>query len=585
MFIDYLLKRKSDPPTSDPVNAADSPVQSPMPTAIQWTLMVVEALIEGMALSAVLLAVLACSIPALSTSLLCGISAIAAVLSATAILIAVGFCRKNRQIDGLKNAAEQANAGKESESTAEHFQVEYDKIVKENETLQTQIDELKNQKSETAHILTDEAAQTQDKQLAKSQLQVGEPEGKFKIADANEEALQTDLEHVTKVANGLLQRQIALQKNIQGQVEQFQKSSAINENVSFSIKVLQQGKKLIKSEISLDEKINFLNDLKAKLNGPKSSEMDTESKLVRQFFDPDYDMFAFIGQLAPESLGKILDALTSPNYATAMAILEYSKEMRVQINVDLFERLAQGAPVNYLFSSPNVENILQRYFDNEKGKVGIQQIAAMENLEIGSEFFSDDKNFTENLDKVSALLGKFALFLDFRRSLEIFEVIINGKKCDDWASWAKNIKSKGEVGYGIESFGLAQGFLQKLKNSGLPPEDALKALKSIWYLNWTQGGTAAMLLAIRDTIGEDALSALDMPGFSDNMTFTPCCKVKIEILKNGDVKMSLIDTSVIKTRPSDKPKDNYYFFGHMTVECNSEGNNRVVDAMAVMDMF
>ncbi|MDR1437458.1 MAG: hypothetical protein LBI69_00150 [Puniceicoccales bacterium] len=607
MFADHFFKQKFASSESTPANAADSPMpnaadspaQSPMPTEIQWMLMVAEALIEGMALGAILLVVLACSIPTIAASLLWGTSAVAAALGAAAILVAVGFCRKNRQIDGLKNATAQANAGKEPESIAEHSQVEYDEIVQKNKTLKMQIDALKKQKSEVAHtqadeatqilkseatqIQADEAAHMPNEQLGKSQLQGDdlekELEAELETENTNRDILQADLKHTTKIASWLLQGQIALRKNIQDQIEQFQKSLATSKNMSLFDK-LRAGKLLSKNKDSPEEKIDFLNSLQAKLNDSKSSEMDTKSKFVCQFFDPDYDMFAFIGQLAPESLGKILGALASPNYEAAMAVLLHSKEMGAQISDDFFDYLSLREPANCILSSLNVKDIVREYIDTTNGKLRQANIAAMESREIGSEFFSSDEDFTKNLDDISTLLRQFDLFGDFERECENFEVIINGKKCDDLASWKRQCNECGSV---------TESFLRELKNSGLPPEDALKALKSIYLIKWIQGGSAAIVLAVKEKYENESMPRIsdpDVVGFvCDQAKIQPCYKIKIEIQSTGNVRMSMINTDIMKTCLPGMGKCHYYFFGHMIIECDPEGNNHVVDATTIMDMF
>ncbi|MDR1437598.1 MAG: hypothetical protein LBI69_00890 [Puniceicoccales bacterium] len=561
------------------------------PTEIQWLLMVAEAVIEAMVLGAVLLVALTCFAPMISTSFLWTMSALVTVIGAAAILVVVGFCRKNRQIDSLQYISKQSNVGERPSPIDGHTQDEYDAIVKENDALREQVIELEIQRNDQGQSQKSEMAQVHDEQLAELQMrdngQLEELKIEKEVENSDLVAKRTDLVHatkvtVTKVAGELLQRQIAVQLNIQKRIKELQEKPK-------KFKIFKN-----KSTASdLENEINSLNNLQAKFNDLKTSEIDAKSKIVCQFFDPKYGMFAFIEQLEPKLMGKVLNALASPNYEIAMVLLLRSKEMEIQVEANFFDHLLRRPPNTDSFIALDADEITEKELENinyEKGKNLC--LRSFEHGGIEPEIFTDE-NFSSKLEETIAILDQFLLFKDLIRSFsgksKCVEIVIDGVKIYALESWSDCSCKRNAIGF----------FLQELKNSKLSSQNAYNALMSICQVKWVQGGGLRNLIKFNDSLLQNTA---DTEKNFDKFNAISCgmlplvsYKIKIEISIDGNVKISSINTMVssdmIKTVEENSSYiiktnlNNCLLFAYESMNCDPDGKHSILSTTTIADMF
>jgi hypothetical protein len=312
-----------------------------------------------------------------------------------------------------------------------------------------------------------------------------------------------------------------------------------------------------------------------------------------KFLDPPSGMVDFIQQQTPEIQGKILDALASPRCAVAMSVLSHAKEMRLPLNGTFFDDLCREPTAGRLHVHLNAGELIQSCaitrVDDEQSKERVKGegiLAFFEGSEIRSDFFTNEK-FEERLDSVATRLADLTFIHDVPRMLPVMKMIINGKTID-LSGCPQNVSFTD----------VAKFFLEQLKNSGLSPDQAFKALKSLCRYPWVQGEATRPLTAMNTGFlqNNDAASFLASETFVANSYRDEgvAYRINVEFSAEGNLKISsmiVMDSGVcnsaknqksLKGRESQFPHldlSKCYFTGFTSMECTPEGKATMLDSM------
>jgi hypothetical protein len=374
------------------------------------------------------------------------------------------------------------------------------------------------------------------------------------------------------------------------------------------------GKKILKALASEDctQIMEFLLVVKGMEVNPEQVDdlfkavMSADSSVRAKFLDPESDIASFIKQQTPEVQGKIRLALMSPNCGVAMSVIAHAKEMQLPLRGDFFDDLCKPPTEGRSYCSFDVTESIQSCNDTkinaewsdedaqrdsnvkrlrETQRKQRETIAFLEGDEIGENFFANE-NFDEKLDAVAGRLAGLQVFMDAKRDIHLWEIIIGGKA----VSLQACPRDAGAIG-------VAKFFLQKLKDSGLPPEQAFKALKSLCRYEWIQGEitrpVTAWLSDLCKSAGAESVTEVNsfiLPRTRDEGSDF---RTRFEFLDNGNVKVSSMCMTGSKVINNENTRemvaldaDAYqgldlskcYLTTFMSIECDSNGHHTILNS-------
>ncbi|MDR1456529.1 MAG: hypothetical protein LBI34_00485 [Puniceicoccales bacterium] len=305
-----------------------------------------------------------------------------------------------------------------------------------------------------------------------------------------------------------------------------------------------------------------------------------------KFLAEDSGMAAFIHDQESEIQQKILTALASPNCGVAMSVLLHAKEMGMPLKGDFFDDLCRQSSghshvflkAEELIQSQDVTKVNSEWGDEHRVKRGIA--AFLESDEVGSKFFMDEE-FDGKLDLVSKRLGADLQFAkDLLRDFGRWEIIINGEVIN--FDHCQHSPQEAAIKF----------LLQKLQASGLPPDAAFNALKSLCRYAWMQGESTRPMAALSSTLEDETEKQIFDIAIMRAHTATPS-KMKVELQSNGNVKVSslcVVTSQNVTPQSSDArecifgqlPKydpEKTYLTAFTSIECNPNGEHRILDSM------
>jgi uncharacterized membrane protein YgaE (UPF0421/DUF939 family) len=544
--VNYFSNQKSDP---SKLNKANNPDLLP---SIQWLLIVTEAIVEGTVLGAALWIALACSALAISTPLLWATSALASAISIAAILVIVGFCRKNRQIDHLKDSIKaiknddsistnEKNCPSQEKSESTQVQIEqltsellakhqeneklleekedllnqFTKMSEEQVVLRNQLEELKNQQQNLLDQ-SNEAAQREKEELIQLQNknktirnQLKKLETQHTIPSQSKKTTHEDNAQLQKEINGL-KSEIETQKvAIEGLKKRadtltcalFLRDLRIDTYDQHSIaqnQVILTGKEIIGKMVKpsvWNRKAN--SEIITKLNAKYNSECALIGKyeyilnnsIVIEMDEKSETVRQFFDSDVPKFISQ-LDGNTRIKVYSALTSQNCEMAMGILIQFKKMEFHPSDDFLEYIHTkSPLVTSV----FPSKQAKEFMQK-------SIHEEYTKMSKARLEYLAKCKISPALFENDENFNNALNdnlLIQTLENLNIFKDiqrftCADGSREVIINGKK-IDLQKENVIKAFLQHLKNSGLSAENASKALTAMFHFEWNQSCSCACI--------------------------------------------------------------------------------------------